>query len=260
MKETNLKLSPKDWFVSWFNSPAYHVLYGNRDQTEADHLIQALDNTEVQKGDVILDAGCGAGRHILSWGKRGYYAEGFDLSPESINTAQNNAIDLCVDGFTTFKVLDLRHLKDESNWKGRFDVVTNLFTSFGYFTTSKEHSDVLKGFVNCLRTGGKLVFDYINTPYSKSRLVEDEVINRDGYLFTIHRELNSGFFTKSIAYSDPKGATHYVVEQVKAWTVEELERLLSDVGLQVIKKYGDYDLSVYSNDSPRLILIAEKTS
>ena len=258
MKETNSN-KDKEWFESWFNSPAYHVLYGNRDQTEADHLIEALHKTEVKEGDVILDAGCGAGRHVLSWAKKGYCSSGFDLSPESIALAKQSAAEIGLDGHTTFKVLDLRSLKTERGWMEKFDVVTNLFTSFGYFKTSKEHADVLQGFASCLKVGGKLVFDYINTPYSKSRLVEDEVVSRGNYTFQIHREFTEGGFKKYIRYQDAVGDHQVVVEQVKSWNIEELKMLLSAVGLQVTTNYGDYNLNPYTLYSPRLILIAEKT-
>jgi len=257
MKETNSNNS--EWFVSWFNSPAYHVLYGNRDQTEADNLIEALHKTEVKEGAVILDAGCGAGRHVLSWAKKGYHVSGFDLSPESIAIAKQSALEMSIEDLTTFKVLDLRSLKNELEWKEKFDVVTNLFTSFGYFKSSKEHADVLQGFASSLKAGGKLVFDYINTPYSKSRLLVDEVINRGEYCFQIHREFTEGFFKKSIRYLDAMGSKQVVVEHVKSWDIVELELLLSGVGLQVTTKYGDYNLNPYTLDSPRLILIAEKT-
>jgi len=259
MKETEPN-SNKEWFVSWFNSPAYHVLYGNRDQTEADNLIKALKNTEVNNGSLILDAGCGAGRHVLSWGKDGFQASGFDLSPDSIKLARISAADIGVEKHVSFKVLDLRSLKDEHEWLGKFDVVTTLFTSFGYFHTPNEHSDVLQGFASSLKAGGRLVFDYINTPYSKLRLVENEVVTKGEYTFHIHRELTEGFFRKTIRYINSKGVDTKVTEQVKAWSVDELKLMLSGVGLQVIRKYGDYTLKPYSADSPRLILIAKKTS
>ena len=45
---------------------------------------------------------------------------------------------------------------------------------------------------------------------------------------------------------------------MKAWSVSELSELLSSEGLQVKSVVGDYDFSEYSDDTPRMILIAEK--
>ena len=60
-----------EWFAAWFDSPAYHILYGNRDSEEALNLIKNLDeilSSEVKK---VLDVGCVAGRHVVALGKAG---------------------------------------------------------------------------------------------------------------------------------------------------------------------------------------------
>jgi hypothetical protein len=33
--EQNLPLKTSNWFASWFDSPYYHILYKDRDETEA---------------------------------------------------------------------------------------------------------------------------------------------------------------------------------------------------------------------------------
>ena len=54
------------WFVNWFGSHYYHILYKNRDLKEAELLIKNLINylridTEIK----IIDIGCGKGRHAV---------------------------------------------------------------------------------------------------------------------------------------------------------------------------------------------------
>ena len=39
---SDLWKSDANWFVTWFNTPAYHALYGARDEAEAVRFIQAL--------------------------------------------------------------------------------------------------------------------------------------------------------------------------------------------------------------------------
>ena len=58
MKET------KPWFQVWFNKEEYHTLYGHRDVDEAKTFISSLNNYIGQKRLKVLDAGCGAGRHV----------------------------------------------------------------------------------------------------------------------------------------------------------------------------------------------------
>jgi len=134
--------------------------------------------------------------------------------------------------------------------------VTNLFTSFGYFPDETDHTDVVEGFANALKVGGVLVLDYINAKYSEKRLVSSETQTRDGIHFGITRKFVNGFFTKTISFHNPTPESH--TELVKAWSAEELSKLLTSVGLHVNNIYGDYSFTDYTEDSPRMILIAEK--
>ena len=126
MKET------KSWFQVWFDKDEYHTLYGHRDVNEAKRLISNLHKLLSEDQLLVLDAGCGAGRHVHVWSALGHLATGFDLSPNSIEIATNTAHELNLD--CSFKVLDLRDLHKEKDYIVKFDVVTNLFTSCGYFT------------------------------------------------------------------------------------------------------------------------------
>ena len=112
-----------EWFESWFDSPYYHVLYKNRDFSEAelfiDKLIQLIEPTKASR---VLDLACGKGRHSIYLNKKGFDVTGIDLSEKSIacaKTAENETLH--------FYMHDMRKLF-RTNY---FDVVLNLFTSFG---------------------------------------------------------------------------------------------------------------------------------
>jgi len=249
MKET------KPWFEVWFDTNEYHTLYGHRDEKEAYSFIKSLVENLKLSPCKVLDAGCGSGRHVFAWAEHGFDARGFDLSQNSISIANERAEG--VDN-ASFSVLDLRKLKDNTESAGKYDIVTNLFTSFGYFPNETDHSDVIEGFSKALKYGGVLVLDYINTEYSKKRMVCSETQIRDGIKFHIERKFENGFFKKSISYTKPNGSKKIHIEIVKAWDSDELSELLSSEGLHVKTIKGDYDFSAYHNDSPRMILIAEK--
>ena len=65
-------------------------------------------------------------------------------------------------------------------------------------------------------------------------------------------------FKKTISYLNNNGKNETHTELVKAWSLQELTELLSSVGLQFKTVLGDYDLSEYQSDSPRLLIIAER--
>ena len=64
---------PSDWFVSWFDSPHYYKLYAHRDEGEASRCVDALvDRLRPADGSVMLDLGCGSGRHAKHLATKGF--------------------------------------------------------------------------------------------------------------------------------------------------------------------------------------------
>ena len=50
-----------------------------------------LDLAKVKKGDVVIDLGCGDGRIVVAAAKRGARGIGYDLNPQRISEANDNA-------------------------------------------------------------------------------------------------------------------------------------------------------------------------
>src|SRR6185369_2757945 len=114
--------SQPEWFASWFDSAHYHRLYAHRDDAEAAALVDRLiDRLQPAPGAVVLDLGCGSGRHSKHLASRGLDVVGLDLSPESIRQARRSE-----HAHLRFGRHDMR----EPFGVGRFDAVFNLFTSF----------------------------------------------------------------------------------------------------------------------------------
>ena len=75
------------WFVNWFDSPYYHLLYKNRDEKEAQVFIDNLiEKLQLKKGSKLIDIACGKGRHATYFNKKGMNVVGVDLSKNSIAT------------------------------------------------------------------------------------------------------------------------------------------------------------------------------
>jgi len=127
MKNTQLH-KENDWFVSWFDSPYYHVLYKNRDDSEAQQFMTRLtDYINLESGDTILDVACGKGRHAMFLASLGFQVTGMDLSNNSIEFASQ------------FENENLQFLKHDMRkpLDLQYDAVFNLFTSFGYLMMKK---------------------------------------------------------------------------------------------------------------------------
>jgi SAM-dependent methyltransferase len=242
----------KSWFKDWFNSPYYHLLYDNRDEKEAAAFIDKLLAYLRPAPDAdVLDVACGRGRHAKYLADKGFYVTGIDLSVESINIAKK-----LENGHLSFFQHDMR-LPFRVNY---FDIVVNFFTSFGYFDTQRDNDNALRTLRNALKRGGKLVLDYLNSSYVASHLVYDEVKEKDGVVFDIHRKLEATKFIKQINVLDKERmlrATY--TERVNAFTRKDFEDMFARQGLEITEIFGDYHFNSYDEQrSPRQIIIATK--
>ena len=241
----------REWFGEWFDSPYYHILYKNRDNTEAHTFI---DNLCIRLGfsekDKILDLACGKGRHAIYLNHKGFDATGIDLSAENIKYASQ---------FSNTKLSFYVHDMREVFAYDQFNYVLNIFTSFGYFDSADEHKSAIVAAANALKSGGKLIIDFLNTYKVVNNLVPIEKKEVDGILFNITKEINSdGYIIKKISFEHEERQFHFQ-EKVKAISRLEFLEYFQHAGLTCRALLGDYDLDTYKPESSdRMIFIAEK--
>ena len=251
MQEDVWKTDP-EWFRPWFNTEAYHVLYGHRSESEASHAVSTLcAQGALGQPARVLDAGCGAGRHARALAKEGWTVEAFDLSEASIHEARAMETPNIA-----YHCLDLRDLLSQTKWHASFDLVTNFFTSLGYFDDEAEHEAVVNGFVNALKPGGKLLVDFLNVPQVEANLIASETVSKQGTMFHIRRRIHEGWIEKSIQF-EWEGSPQHHVERVRALDRSHLTSLLTRFGLEVRHIWGDYDLNEWTPSSPRCMILSE---
>ena len=240
-----------EWFRKWFNHPAYHILYGPRSEAEADALVNALAKTPEWSGTRhVLDAGCGAGRHARALARHAKHVVAFDLSSESIAMAKTSE-----GPQVEYHVEDLRNMASRNAWHGQFDLVTNFFTSLGYFASEKDQVQVMRGLIQCVKPTGKFLLDYLNVDQVEADLVPSETVTREQVNFQIHRRIHDGWIEKSIQFSWEGRDLHFV-ERVQALRKSTLSQLLADHGMVVRRAWGSYALNPWSPRAPRCMLLA----
>ena len=70
-----------EWFVNWFNSKYYHILYADRSDNEAHNFIHQLkDHLSLDPSQKVLDLGCGKGRHSKTLSEFFTTLDGIDIS------------------------------------------------------------------------------------------------------------------------------------------------------------------------------------
>ena len=238
------------WFANWFDSPYYHTLYKNRDEKEAQVFIDNLiDYLQIHKGSKLIDIACGKGRHAKYFNKKGMDVVGVDLSQNSINTAikdENKNLQF------------LAHDMRENYQENAFDVVTNLFTSFGYFENNKDEQKAINAMANNLKKEGILIIDFMNAKKVIANLVLNEQKMINNIQFDITRQVKDGFILKDIRITDGKEQQQFQ-EKVKAITLADYSEFITNAGLKIIDIFGNYKLDNFDEEiSDRLILICKK--
>ncbi|MGV9002925.1 class I SAM-dependent methyltransferase [Flavobacterium sp.] len=234
------------WFASWFDTPYYHILYKDRNYREAqvfmDNLTHYLNLPEKSK---VLDLACGKGRHSIYLNQLGFDVIGADLSENSIAEANINANENL-----HFIVHDMREPYEE-----KFDAIFNLFTSFGYFENEEGDLKTLIAIRESLSDYGFAVIDFMNSTQVIDNLIPEELKTVDGIDFHIKRFVKDGFIIKEIDFED-KGESYHFAEKVRAYTLEDFQRLMDQAGIYLLDVFGDYKLKKFhKSTSDRLIMI-----
>lgn len=240
------------WYEEWFDHPEYELVYQDRDEDEAERMVDLLERiVRPAPAASILDMGCGRGRHARALARRGYHVTGVDLSAYAIEEAARRAAQ---ENLTVlFRRGDMRNPVCDCC----FDGVINVFTAFGYFENDEDHVRALRAMHRSLCPNGWFVQDFFNVPYVLKHLVPEDRFERAGSIIRQQRWVENGRVNKRIAIRTD-GNEQSFVESVRLYTLEDFRAMYASAGLRLLRAYGDYEGNPHSNASPRLILHAEK--
>jgi len=245
------------WYVRSFGK-LYPLIYRHRDEASARAEITSLLERLALSGDEkVLDLCCGAGRHAVVVRDLGLDVVAVDLSPELLNEARalpalQGRLARC----------DMRSLpfpsgRGEGDGDG-FDLVLNLFTSFGYFENDQENERAFREMTRVLRFGGRLVMDHMNRAVVERDLVPTNEEQRQELTLRHRRWITRDRVVKETTVIDGEGATIHFRESVRLYTPGELEELCSRCGLTLLRLEGSFHGEPFEPSSPRMILVAQK--
>ncbi len=242
-----------DWFKEWFNTSEYLDVYKHRNENEAeDHIKFILNNVSLKSGAKVLDMACGAGRHGIILARKNFNVTAVDLSENLLSVAKQSALEENLS--IRFIHSDIRNFNPDE----KYDLILNLFTSFGYFETDEENFSVLQKAYNLLTNDGYFVLDYFNTEFLKNHLVgySDETINDERIIQ--ERKIENDRVVKKITITKNDDSNEFF-ESVKMYSYDDLTKELRNIGFDIYKTYGDFSNNKFDSiSSPRLILICKK--
>ena len=245
----------KEWFLDWFGQE-YLNLYAHRNDEEAERQVSFLLEILNEKPSKVLDIACGRARHLIAFAKLGIQGTGIDMSQPALDIAKERIGELNLPVELIHGDMRKVPVDDQS-----FPLLISMFTSFGYFETDQEHLDLLTEWGRCLSSQGTLIIDYLNRPQVLKNLVPKTVDNKAAKIITQNRSLSSDGrrVNKEIIIENTEtGESKTFNESVRMYEKKQLLDLLEQADFHVKATYGDFDNSPHSDDSKRLLVVAEK--
>ncbi len=163
----------------------YDLLYADKDYPgEVDYCLDRIRRYGVDPG-LILDLGCGTGRHAIELARRNIRVCGVDFSEPMIRIAESKVSELSpvLAGGVQFLHADIRPL----NLDQSFDAVVSLFHVLSYQVTNDDLQAVFAVARRHLNPGGLFVFDFWYGPavLTLRPEIRDKVLEDD--LLRVHR-------------------------------------------------------------------------
>ena len=242
-----------EWFEDWFNSKEYLDVYQHRNESDAKLLFELIiKHIEIPIKGKVLDLACGSGRHSLLFARKGFNVTGIDLSENLLRVAETSAIREKLK--MQFIKADLRNIELTE----KFDLVVNLFTSFGFFEKDEDNFSIFRTASDLLKSGGYFVFDFLNSAFVESNLVRESSENKLNEKIIQKRRIEGDRVIKDIIIQH-NGTVKTFYESVKLYKWAELHEAIQENGLAIKNTFGDFTGSDFVEaTSPRIIIIAQK--
>lgn len=214
-----------------------------------------MDVLGLPVGARILDVPCGQGRHAHLLAEAGYVVDGLDYSEHLLEIARKRGTGRTL----RYTQGDMRKLP--AKWRGRFDAVINLFTSFGFFTDPADDVKVIREFARVLKPGGVLLWHGGSRDGVMSRfLSRDWWQTNDGTMIAHERSFDplSGVLTIESSWRNAATRPGHRSHRIRLYTATRLAELCADAGLIVEESYDGFQDKPLSRVSGEMMLIARK--
>ncbi len=206
----------------------------------------------LRSGARIFDVPCGFGRHSVELARRGFQVIGMDISPGLLALARETA---AAKGVTVeFCLGDMRRLE----YRQRFDLVLNLFTSFGYFGDADD-LEVLRKFRRALRPRGRLVLHLRNREWVLGNFQPRSRVRMGEYVVTLRQSFAFRTSVLTMEWTARRGRRLWRgTNNLRLYSCHELLRMLKRAQFSSINFFGDLRGGPLALDSPWLVLLARR--
>jgi SAM-dependent methyltransferase len=250
-----VEVTMSDWFEdeAFWRAVYPFLMTEERMEGAADEVDSALSLVGFEGGDV-LDLCCGAGRHSVELASQGLTVTGVDRSPFLLEKARSLAAAQRVE--VEWVEADMRDFVRPAS----YDLILNMFTSFGYFEDPSDDVRVLQNVFESLLDGGKFLLDVAGKELVAAVFqptTSDE--GPDGGLLVRRHEIVDDWGrirNDWIVVQD--GTALSFTFQLRMYSARELEDALARTGFRYVRVFGDLRGGEYAPNAERLIAVAVK--
>ncbi|MFH8349689.1 class I SAM-dependent methyltransferase [Streptomyces sp. NPDC018045] len=231
----------------------HDFLFSDQRHAQAEELLTTSPLLSFPTGARVLDLCCGPGVFTVPLARRGLGVTGVDRSPAMLDRARKRSADAGVTA--RYVQADMREFCEP----GAFDVVLNMFTSFGYFDDPADNARVLRTLHTCLVPGGTLLLDLAGKELLARKVTPPKVVRRgDDLLVQTDTVLDDWARLRSdwvLVRGDRVTRTSLVWF---VYSAVELRRMAEEAGFEDIEIFGGFDGRPYDQDAERLVLRAAR--
>lgn len=139
---------------------------------------------------------------------------------------------------------------------GAFDVVLNVFTSFGYFEDAEDNLQVLRNAHESLAPGGQLLVDVMGKEVLAGWIGRPKVVDLPDGAYVVQRDTVLDSWRRlRTDWTLVRGSSARTAS-IHSWlySAAELHALFEEAGFTDVECFGGFDGSGYDQHSDRLIV------
>jgi SAM-dependent methyltransferase len=205
-----------------------------------------------------LEQCCGFGRIALEMARRGFDITGVDITPAYLETARGDAAYEKLQA--EFILEDVRSFRRP----GAFDLVYNVYISFGYFEDPQDDALVIRNAYDSLKSGGTFVLETLGREIAKRDFIKGEWFERGGYyVLTAYESLDAWKYLKNrwILIDQKAKIPPFIIEKnftQRLYSASGLRQLFLNAGFLAVETYGGWNGEPYGVNAKTLIVTGKK--
>lgn len=223
----------------------------------AAYYVEIMKKFNNEKG-LCLDLGCGTGNMTMLLDSMGFEMIGVDSSVDMLEVAREKAME---DGRN---ILFLNQDMTSFELYGTVGAVVSTLDCVNYVTDENALLEVFKLVNNYLDPEGLFIFD-INSPYKLEHILGDNTYVSDDedifYSWQNSYDKKTKICTFDLTFFEKDKDMYYRYDEThyeRAYSVDEIKKLLTKAGLEVVGVYDNLTFNPPNEKSERIFFVARE--